>query len=97
MPAGHGPYQRTKSFDADTVPKGLKANHTTKRGVWALIHVETGELDFALESVQGEPAHVERLRPGKTGLIVAEVEHRVTPVGEVSFYVEFWRRSTPDV
>jgi len=94
MPDGHAPYQRTKSFDEETVPKALTANHTTKRGVWALIHVERGALEYSIVdgSSPGGDERVELLEPGKPGLIVSEVEHRVKPLGDVSFYVEFWRK-----
>jgi tellurite resistance-related uncharacterized protein len=95
MPAGHAPYQRTKTFSADTVPKGLLANHTTKRGVWGLIHVESGELEYTIqdERFANGLANVTRLETGSVATVITEIEHRVKPVGDVSFYVEFWRAS----
>ena len=46
MPQGHVAYQRTKTFTAETVPGALTSNHTTKAGVWGLIHVESGQLEY---------------------------------------------------
>lgn len=90
MPEGFVAYKRTATFDERSVPTGLLANHTTKAGVWARIHVERGELRYRIEP----PFAVEEtLVPGRVGIVLPEVEHRVTPLGEVSFHVEFWRRA----
>jgi tellurite methyltransferase len=90
LPATHAPYQRTKTFTQETVPAGLLSNHTTKKGVWGLIHVEAGALEYAIE---GSAASPQRLESGSRGVVVPEVVHRVKPLGEVEFYVEFWRKS----
>lgn len=93
MPEEHEAYQRTKSFSEKTVPAALTANHTTKAGVWGLIHVEAGELEYSIEDARlpSDCQRIERLRPGDRGVVIAEVEHHVTPIGVVVFYVEFWR------
>lgn len=88
MPEGHRPYKCTKSFTEASVPAALTSNHTTKAGVWALIHVESGELEYSIDGLALEP---ERLKPGTVGVVRPEVEHKVTPLGAVSFHVEFWR------
>ena len=36
MPAGLAAYKRTPTFDQDTLPAGLRREHRTKAGVWAL-------------------------------------------------------------
>jgi tellurite methyltransferase len=92
MPAGFSAYKKTKVFDERSIPAGLLAQHHTKAGVWALIHVSEGELEFR---VPGADDEVTRLSPGLQGVIVAEVEHCVRPCGPVSFFVEFWRASAP--
>ena len=98
MPNGHVAYQKTKSFTEETVPAALTANHTTKAGVWGLIHVEAGRLEYSIdeERLPKDCRRVEVLEVGQTGVVISEVEHRVTPLGEVSFYVEFWRRADRD-
>jgi tellurite methyltransferase len=89
LPAGWAPYKRTAEFDARTVPAGLRAHHTTKPGVWGMIHVLAGRLRYVVEPpLAGE--HV--LDPDHLGIVVPEVRHRVEPEGEVRFFVEFHRK-----
>jgi hypothetical protein len=42
--------------------------------------------------VEAPLARDEMLEPGRDGVIVPEVAHRVVPEGEVRFFVEFHRR-----
>jgi len=78
-------YHRTADFTELTVPKGLLANHSTKAGVWGLIHVTTGSLRYTIAAT----GHAEVLNAGETALIEPETEHHVSPQGAVCFYVEF--------
>ena len=90
MPAGYVAYKRTPEFDAESLPDGLKRDHSTKHGVWARIHVIAGRLRYVVE----EPLATESiLEPGIDGIVVAEVRHHVEPLGDVRFYVEFYRRT----
>lgn len=89
MPAGYAPYKRTPEFTAGTIPDGLRRDHSTKPGVWALLHVLEGRLQYIVEP----PLASERIvEAGDTAVIVAEVLHRVAPASEVRFFVEFYRR-----
>jgi len=89
IPEAFEPYRRTRVFTADTVPAALASAHSTRRGVWGLIHVEEGELEYErFAPLEGRSV----LAPGTPGVVVPEVEHKVTPRGPVSFCVEFWRR-----
>lgn len=90
LPPTHAPYRRTKTFTESTVPAALLSDHTTGAGVWALIHVERGELEYR---VSGPAPRVQVLEQGTPGVVLPEVEHRVRPVDSVGFYVEFWRES----
>jgi len=88
MPEGHAAYRRTAEFDASSVPDGLLRRHTTKAGVWGLIHVVRGRLAYHVDA----PFHTHAvLEPGSPGVVLPEVEHCVAPEGEVAFFVEFWR------
>ena len=81
--------RRTPTFTEESVPAGLLRDHRTKRGTWGLIHVEQGELEYRID----EPAsEVLRLVPGRPGVVVPEMAHRVRPLGEVRFHVEFLAR-----
>ena len=89
MPAGFAPYKRTPEFTAATIPDGLKKQHSTKPGVWALIHVLDGRLRYVVEPPL---ARHELIEAGGRGVIVAELLHHVEADGDVRFFVEFHRR-----
>ena len=79
-------YQRTKLFTQDSVPPGLLKNHSTKEGVWGLIQIENGQLEYTIEN---KDVHI--LTPEKSGVVEPTVTHHVKPLGEVLFSVEFYR------
>lgn len=88
MPEGFAPYQRTPDFTEGSIPKGLLKVHSTKRGVWALIHVVRGQLEYSVH----EPVNRNQLVSLESpGIILPEVPHHVGPIGDVEFWVEFWR------
>lgn len=88
LPEDVAPYRRTAEFDEASVPAGLLRAHTTKAGVWGVIHVLEGELRYRiLEPVVSE--HL--LTPGCVGIVEPEVPHEVAPQGRVRFFVEFCR------
>ena len=80
-------YKKTPTFTAQSVPAGLRRDHATKRGVWARIVVLEGELRYRIPSLDFD----EVLSPHKGGVVLPEVLHSVEPLGEVGFYVEFYR------
>lgn len=90
-PADFRAYKQTPEFTADTVPAGLRRDHSTKSGVWARIVVAEGELEYHVDALG---AHFV-LTPTCHGIVVPEVLHHVTPRGEVRFHVEFHRREAP--
>jgi tellurite resistance-related uncharacterized protein len=93
MPDGHRAYRRTPVFTEDSVPKALLAAHTTKPGVWALIHVSRGQLEYRIhEPFDGQ----EVLTRAAPGVVLPEVLHHVKPLGPVEFHVEFWKPEGPD-
>ena len=89
LPADFQPYKRTAEFDEHTIPAGLRADHTTKRGVWGVIHVLAGSLVYIVESPL---AREQVVGAGQTAIVVPEVKHRVRPEGPVRFFVEFYAR-----
>jgi tellurite resistance-related uncharacterized protein len=88
-PAGFEPYRRTPVFESATIPAALRADHATKAGVWARIHVLRGRLRFRMQ----EPAREEELSPARDGIIPPQARHRVEPLGDVAFFIEFHRRA----
>lgn len=91
LPDGVREYKRTAVFDEHTLPKGLLADHSTKPGVWGVIHVVAGALTYIVE-----PPHAseQRVAAGETAIVVPEQRHRVRPEGPVRFFVAF-HRATP--
>lgn len=81
-------YRRTAEFTEATVPEALTRDHATKAGVWGLIHVLEGRLAYHIEATNET---IELTPAGLAGVIEPQARHRVTPLGAVRFYVEFWR------
>lgn len=84
-------YTRTTTFTEATVPVKIRENHQTAPGVWGLITVVRGEVRYDIPSA--EETHI--LVPGTPGIVEPEVPHRANPVGEASFFIEFYRQD-PD-
>ena len=89
LPEGLEPYKRTAAFTETTVPAALLGDHSTKNGVWGLIHVEEGTLRYLVTDPRR--ASTERiLTPAsEPGIVEPTILHRVEPVGPVRFHVEF--------
>lgn len=80
------PYKHTRTFDQDSVPAGLLADHTTRAGVWGRLEVLEGALilRFSDRDVACDPEH--------PGVIPPRVPHCVVPTGSVRFRVVFLER-----
>ena len=84
-------YKRTDTFTEETVPKGLLRAHSTKDGVWGLIHVLEGRLAYRVRD-PGRPASDQVLSvEDEPGVVEPTILHEVEPLGPVRFYVEFLR------
>ncbi len=86
IPPAYLPYKRTPTFTQDTLPASLQRAHSTKPGVWALIHVEAGQVRYVIHS---DPEEVILLGPGLFGVVEPEVMHHVEPIGPAQMFVEF--------
>jgi tellurite methyltransferase len=87
LPANFVLYKRTSAFTEESLPLGLRKDHSTKTGVWGKIVVEEGRLRYRVG-----PLHVDvELSPGNGGVVIPEVLHSVEPLGPVRFFVEFYR------
>lgn len=92
LPAGLAPYKRTPIFDQDTLPAGLRREHRTKPGVWALIHVLEGRVLYR----RRPPLEDQVLTPDRPGVVQPEQPHEVEPLGAVRFFVEFYAPGFPE-
>ncbi len=81
-------YKKTPIFNQDTIPNGLLKNHKTKKGSWGLINIIKGNLLYKIE--EGVQEEIE-LNEKKFGVVEPEVLHHVKPLGEVQFFVEFYK------
>ena len=88
LPTNVKAYKKTPLFTSETVPSGLLKTHTTKSGTWGKICVQKGKLHYVIEV---EPQEEIELDPDQHGVVEPEVPHHVTPLGEVEFYVEFYK------
>jgi tellurite methyltransferase len=89
FPEGLTEYKRTPIFTTDSIPTGLKRDHSTKEGVWGRICVLAGKLEYSVTLPQ--PLTLE-LEAGDEGVVVPEMPHSVQALGEVRFYVSFHKR-----
>ena len=90
LPDGLAAYRRTPEFTEATIPAGLKRAHSTKHGVWGLIHVLEGQLRYRILDERRNPEET-LLAPGlPPGIVEPTILHEVEPVGSVRFQVEFF-------
>ena len=88
LPKQLEPYKKTPVFDQDSIPPGLLKAHATKHGTWGKIEVVEGELLYRiLQPVIEEVVLTIEL----SGIVEPTVEHEVVPLGNVKFYVEFYK------
>lgn len=80
-------YKRTPLFTVETLPEGLRSDHRTKAGVWGMIRVERGTLDYTIENSESH-----RLTPNFPGVIEPQVTHCVEPEADTAFFIEFYRQ-----
>jgi len=85
LPPGLAAYRRTGEFTEQTLPTGLRNDHSTKPGVWALIHVLEGRVRYCVPDWR----HDEVLEPGTPGIVAPQVVHFVEPLGPMRMVVEF--------
>ena len=88
LPPRLAAYRRTPEFSEDSIPAALTRQHATKAGVWGRICVSRGSLRYRILAPQPEE-HI--LSPERPGIVEPEIPHRVEPIGEVRFFVEFLR------
>ena len=87
MPADYTEYRRTAVFDEASIPKALLRAHTTKLGVWGILHVVAGELDYVVLEPE---RRVTTLRAGAEQIIVTALSHEVVLRAGARFCVAFF-------
>lgn len=82
------PYRSTPVFTEETLPAALQKTHNTKAGVWGLIQVLEGELQFNLL----DPPSERILTPGSPAVIEPQQEHFVTLRGPMKMQIGFYEQ-----
>ncbi len=80
------PYRSTPVFDEETLPAALRAEHTTKAGVWGIVRVIEGRLKLTYM----EPPSERILDPDTPGLLLPQQPHFVEPLGAMKMQVDFY-------
>ena len=88
LPEGISAYARTATFSARSIPGKLRKSHRTRAGTWAKIVILEGRLRYRI--LEPDVRELE-LSPGCPGVVEPQVPHEVETVGDVRFYVEFYR------
>ena len=97
LPEGLERYSRTATFSEETLPAGLRKDHTTKAGSWGRICVEQGVLRYRVTDPRRIPSQRDLTPDTKPGVVEPTIIHHVEPVGSVRFYIEFLRGSATPI
>jgi len=87
LPPDVSKHGETKVFTKETVPDALTEEHRTKSGVWGLICVEAGTLNY---EILGDEHRVIPLTAGEKAVVFPTIPHRVHPGPDAAFKVEFY-------
>lgn len=91
LPAEAEPYRTIGPFDAETLPKGLRAEHNLKAGAWGLLALSEGSLKFVWDDEEGG-AH-ELAAPAEL-VVPPLVRHHVEGEGPFVLTITFYRTAT---
>lgn len=78
-------YSQSPNFTASTTPSSLTRDHTTKAGVWGVITVTAGTVEYVIPSQ--DERHI--LSAEKSGIVEPMTPHYVTPDADAEFCVKF--------
>lgn len=85
------PYKTTPVFDENTLPAGLRRKHRTKAGVWGVIRVPKGRLQYRTLDQASEVI----LDPDHPRLMLPDVPHLIEPLGAMRMQIEFYDQPPP--
>lgn len=89
FPDGLKPYKKTPIFNQETIPKGFRRAHSTKKGVWALITVLSGNVRYVVDYLGSKSMNLDQY---SQGVISPQMEHHLEVIGDVELYVEFYSK-----
>lgn len=94
LPEGLEPYQQTPVFTEVSLPAGLRKDHSTKLGVWGLIHVLEGQLHYTITDPRRTNTEINLSAESRPGVVEPTILHHVASPGLVRFYVQFYRQAS---
>ena len=90
LPDNISEISRTASFTSETVPAGLLKDHSTKKGVWGKLVVESGTVHYTVTDPTAEGEY--QINEGDYGVIVpAQLHHVELMTDDTVFHVEFMK------
>ncbi len=89
LPDGLTLARTTRRFDIESTPAGLRRRHRVADGVWGVLEVDHGAVEF---TVHGDQPLARTLRQGDRQPIPPGVGHDVSPHADAQFRIEFWHR-----
>lgn len=88
LPSEVSLYWTSPEFTEDSLPANLKESHQTGDDTWAKIVVLEGRLRYCVLEPEAEE---HTLSPTRPGIVAPTVPHRVEPIEQVRFRLEFYR------
>ncbi len=82
----------TATWDPDTMPQGLRAEHRLAPGVWGVLAVEQGEVRFHCPTLAATPVTV---AAGCSQPLPPAVPHRAEPARGARFHLEIFKVPPP--
>ena len=86
LPPGLEKYRETREFNEISVPAGLLRDHNTASGIWGLLVVAEGSLDYTRSGFSAS-----KVTPESPAVIFPKEKHHITCDRPVRFKVEFYR------
>ena len=88
LPSGSVAYRTIGPFGAQSLPKGLRAEHRLKEGTWGVLDLARGSLRFVWDDEQGGS---EELTAPARFVVPPQVPHHVEGEGPFELTIAFHR------
>ncbi len=90
LPDNVNEISRTASYTKETVPAGLLNDHSTKKGVWGKLVVESGFVYYTINDLEDLGSY--EINESNFGVIAPEQLHHVELITkDTVFHIEFMK------
>ena len=91
LPLGAVRTKRSRTFTPESLPAALRANHSTRQGVWGLIVVESGAVLYTRHGSEGHILRADTNAAQRARHVIHPEElHSVEFVEPGAFFVQFY-------